>query len=55
MSEDARTISFRAPQQLVEAMEKVADREMCSVSYLARRAVLRELRAQGVMTEPAAA
>ncbi len=52
---DARTVSFRAPQRLVEAMETVAVQELCSTSDVVRSAVLKDLRQRGLMTEPAAA
>jgi hypothetical protein len=55
MTDDARTVSFRAPQPLVAAMEKVAEQELCTVSHVVRAAVLRELRQRGLMTETAAA
>ena len=41
--------------QLVAALERLADREMCSVSHVARSAVLKELRQHGLMTESAPA
>jgi predicted transcriptional regulator len=52
---DLRTVAFRAPEQLVAALEQLASKEMCSMSHIARHAVLRELREHGLMTEPAAA
>jgi hypothetical protein len=52
---DLRRVVFLAPEQLVAALERLADREMCSVSHVARSAVLKELRQHGLMTESAPA
>ncbi len=52
--ESLKTIAFRARPDLAAALEQLANREMCSVSHIARHAVLKELRAHGLL-EPAAA
>jgi hypothetical protein len=52
--ENLRTVAFRAPEHFVAALEQLANREMCSMSYIARSAVLKELRERGLL-EPAAA
>jgi predicted transcriptional regulator len=51
---DLRTVAFRAPERFVAALEQLANREMCSMSYIARAAVLKELREHGLL-EPAVA
>ncbi len=53
---DLRTVAFRCPERLASALERLADERMCSMSAVARSAVLREVKEHGLMTgEPAAA
>ena len=41
-------IKARAPEALREAIERAADRDMSSVSDYARRAIVKQLRADGI-------
>jgi predicted transcriptional regulator len=50
-NQDTRTIAFKAPPELKSAMQAVADRDLCTVSYVIRRAVLRDLRERGFLFE----
>jgi hypothetical protein len=44
-------ISFRAPKNLVEAMRRAADKQICGLSTIARSAVAEEMRERGLLIE----
>jgi hypothetical protein len=44
-----RTVSFRAPDELVTAIEREATKRLCSVSDVARELVVCDLRRRGLL------
>ena len=46
-----RIVAFRCPPVLASAMEAAAAEGLCSISDVARQAVLKEMKTRGLMTE----
>jgi hypothetical protein len=46
---DAKFVSFRCPPKLSDAMNRLANQDLISVSDIIRQAVLRDLRERGLM------
>jgi hypothetical protein len=46
-----KTIAFRCPPVLASAMEAVATEGLCSISDVARQAVLKDMRERGRITD----
>jgi hypothetical protein len=46
-----RIVAFRCPPVLASAMEVAAAEGLCSISDVARQAVLKEMRERGLMAE----
>jgi hypothetical protein len=47
--QDTKMLSFRCPNRLSDAVQRLADRELISVSDVIRQSVLKELRQRGLM------
>ena len=56
MADDAcrfsEVIRARSPKELREAVEMAADREMTTTSAYARKAIINQLRADGIAVKP---
>ena len=46
-----RIIAFAVPVEMASATRDVAQKDLCSISYVCRRALLRELKERGLLTE----
>lgn len=48
---DCKFVSFRCPPKLSDAMHKLADQDLISMSDIIRQSILKELRQRGLMDE----
>jgi hypothetical protein len=49
--EGRRSLTFMVPVKIAEAVEALAAKEFCTMSQICRRALARDLRAAGLLTE----
>jgi hypothetical protein len=55
MAKAARNyVTFEVPPTIAKAVRDIADKEMCSVSYICRKALAAELRSRGLLDDAAA-
>jgi len=52
-SHNKRIIAFAVPVEMASATRDVAQKDLCSISYVCRRALLRDLKERGFQLEVA--
>jgi hypothetical protein len=50
-SRSLRIIAFAVPLEMASATRDVAQKSLCSISYVCRRALLRDLKERGLLPE----